>query len=246
MRFLFRMVWNKVKVNVKLSLCLTKHHAMKTYWGIGGISPRILNLGIRWRWVVSFTPRPIYSRVNSLLYPLDRRLGGSHPFKKGYCIWIQEKGISIAVHCYSGWNCLATSRGRARMRVCVCARAWLKRLVSLLLVLVLGIDSKPSKIRRRTTNVLLSPSVRFTSYSCPFYPCHMCMRKTTYIEFLFCDIKNRLFQFYFPVFHKRCPSVSYDTCFINPGIIKVWHSAVAWWRPRALPIASKHLHLYQF
>jgi hypothetical protein len=25
--------WGKVKVNVKLSLCLTKHHAMKTYWG---------------------------------------------------------------------------------------------------------------------------------------------------------------------------------------------------------------------
>jgi hypothetical protein len=23
----------KVKVKVKLSLCLTKHHAMKTYWG---------------------------------------------------------------------------------------------------------------------------------------------------------------------------------------------------------------------
>jgi hypothetical protein len=27
-----------------LSLCLTKHHAMKTYWGSGGIAPRILTL----------------------------------------------------------------------------------------------------------------------------------------------------------------------------------------------------------
>jgi hypothetical protein len=27
---------------VKLSLCLTKHHTMKTYWGSGGIDPRIL------------------------------------------------------------------------------------------------------------------------------------------------------------------------------------------------------------
>jgi hypothetical protein len=27
---------------VKLSLCLTKHHAMKTYWGSGGIAPLIL------------------------------------------------------------------------------------------------------------------------------------------------------------------------------------------------------------
>jgi hypothetical protein len=40
------------KVKVKLSLCLTKHHTMKPYWGTGGIAQRIL-----WRWV-------------------DRRLGG--------------------------------------------------------------------------------------------------------------------------------------------------------------------------
>jgi hypothetical protein len=24
----------KVNIKVKLSLCLTKHHAMKTYWGV--------------------------------------------------------------------------------------------------------------------------------------------------------------------------------------------------------------------
>jgi len=29
---------------------------------IGGIAPRILNLGTRWRWVVSFTLRPLCSR----------------------------------------------------------------------------------------------------------------------------------------------------------------------------------------
>jgi hypothetical protein len=38
-----------IKVKVKLSLCLTKHHAMKGYWGSGGIAPRILDLGTRWR-----------------------------------------------------------------------------------------------------------------------------------------------------------------------------------------------------
>jgi hypothetical protein len=27
---------------VKFSLCLTKHYAMKTYWGSGGITPHIL------------------------------------------------------------------------------------------------------------------------------------------------------------------------------------------------------------
>jgi hypothetical protein len=51
---------------VKLSLCLTKHHAMKTYWGSGGIAPRILDLGTRWRSVISFTPRPLYPQEKSL------------------------------------------------------------------------------------------------------------------------------------------------------------------------------------
>jgi hypothetical protein len=37
------------KIKVKLSPCLTKHHAMKVYWGSGGIAPRILDLGTRWR-----------------------------------------------------------------------------------------------------------------------------------------------------------------------------------------------------
>jgi hypothetical protein len=35
---------------------------MKTYWGSGGIAPRILDLGTRWKWVVSFTPRPLYQQ----------------------------------------------------------------------------------------------------------------------------------------------------------------------------------------
>jgi len=42
----------------------------------GGIDPRILNSGTRWRWVVSFTPRPPYSGVNNPRYPLDGGLSG--------------------------------------------------------------------------------------------------------------------------------------------------------------------------
>jgi hypothetical protein len=42
----------------------------------GGIAPRILCLGTIWKWVVSFTPRPLYSHGKSPWYPLDRRLGG--------------------------------------------------------------------------------------------------------------------------------------------------------------------------
>jgi hypothetical protein len=54
------------KGKVKLSLYLTKHHAMKAYWGSGGAAPCI-SIGARWWWMVSFTSR----------YPLDRRLGGT-------------------------------------------------------------------------------------------------------------------------------------------------------------------------
>jgi hypothetical protein len=50
---------------------------MKVYWGSEGIGPRILNIGTGWRWVVSFTPRPLYPQEKSPWYPLDRRLGGT-------------------------------------------------------------------------------------------------------------------------------------------------------------------------
>jgi hypothetical protein len=68
----------KVQVKVELSPCflLTEHHTMKVYWGSGGIAPCILDLGSRWRGVVSFMPQPLYSQGKKLWYPLDRRLGG--------------------------------------------------------------------------------------------------------------------------------------------------------------------------
>jgi hypothetical protein len=54
----------------------TEHHAMKVYWGSGDVAPRILDLGNRWRWVVSFTCQPLYPQGKSPCYSLDRRLGG--------------------------------------------------------------------------------------------------------------------------------------------------------------------------
>jgi len=48
------------------SLRLTEHHGMEK-WGSEGITPLILNLSPRWRWVASFTPRPPYSRRKSPL-----------------------------------------------------------------------------------------------------------------------------------------------------------------------------------
>jgi len=64
------------KIRVNFSLCLTKYHAMKTYWGNGVIDPRIRNLGTRWKWVVSFALRPFYPRGKGRRYLLDR-VGGS-------------------------------------------------------------------------------------------------------------------------------------------------------------------------
>jgi hypothetical protein len=74
----------KGKVTVKLSLCLTKHHTMKMYWRSGGITPCILDLSTRWRWVVSFMPQPLYPR---------ERVPGTH------CIggWVGPKASLDAV-----------------------------------------------------------------------------------------------------------------------------------------------------
>jgi len=55
---------------------LRRINAVKTHWGSRCIAPSVLNLGTRWRWVVSFTFRPFYPREKSLRYPLRRRLGG--------------------------------------------------------------------------------------------------------------------------------------------------------------------------
>jgi hypothetical protein len=38
---------------------------MKAYGGSGCIDPHFLDLGTSWRWVVSFTPRPLYPRGKS-------------------------------------------------------------------------------------------------------------------------------------------------------------------------------------
>jgi hypothetical protein len=46
------------------------------FWIHPRIAPRIPDLGTGRRWVVSFTPRPLYLQANSPWYPLDRRLGG--------------------------------------------------------------------------------------------------------------------------------------------------------------------------
>jgi hypothetical protein len=70
--------WASLQVIVlwcyEVVLCLSKHHTMKM-WS-GSVPPCILNLSTRWRWVVSFTPQPLYLWRKKCQYPLCRRLGG--------------------------------------------------------------------------------------------------------------------------------------------------------------------------
>jgi hypothetical protein len=60
----------------------TGPHAMKAYWGSGGMAPRILDIGTRWRWVVSFTHRPLFPPGKEPLVPLDKRLGESQSWSR--------------------------------------------------------------------------------------------------------------------------------------------------------------------
>jgi hypothetical protein len=66
------------EVKVKLSLFLTNYaQRHKDILESRCIDPHFLDLGSRWRWVASFSPRPLYALVKSPQYPLDRGLSGS-------------------------------------------------------------------------------------------------------------------------------------------------------------------------
>lgn len=67
-----------------LHLHVKSAHAMKASMGTKFTVPHVLNLSTRWRWVISFTPRP--------LYPRKRRAGPIH-YEVG---WAPE----------TAWTCL--------------------------------------------------------------------------------------------------------------------------------------------
>jgi hypothetical protein len=94
-------IMGPLNVKVNLSLGLSKHHAIKTYLGSVGIAPRILNIGTRWRRVVSFMPHQLYLGGKSPHYPLDRKVGGpqSRSGRGG-----EEKTIShLLIHINRMW-----------------------------------------------------------------------------------------------------------------------------------------------
>jgi hypothetical protein len=63
-------------------------------------SSTFFDLGTSWRWVVSFTSRPLYSRGKSLRYPLDRKLGRT---KIWMCqqIWVKLHNIKFHGNLFS-------------------------------------------------------------------------------------------------------------------------------------------------
>jgi hypothetical protein len=90
--------------------------------GNGGITTCIFNLGTRWRWVVSFTPRPLYPRGMRHRYPLDRGLGGSQTQswhgseeKKNSCPYQESKTGRSARSLVT----ILTELSRPRSKMCI-------------------------------------------------------------------------------------------------------------------------------
>jgi hypothetical protein len=67
--------WKCVPINVSK---IKKKNIHEGVWGSVYIrvDPHFLDLGTNWKWAVSFTPLPLYSRGKRPPYPLDRRLSG--------------------------------------------------------------------------------------------------------------------------------------------------------------------------
>jgi hypothetical protein len=57
-------------------------------------SSTILDLGTRWKWVVSFTTRSLYPRGKSPLYRLNMRLGG--PRSRSGCCGVEKMFLPLA------------------------------------------------------------------------------------------------------------------------------------------------------
>jgi hypothetical protein len=52
--------------------------------GSGRIVPVVLDCGTKWRWMVRFTPQPLYSREKGYRHPQSRRLKVQEQRKGSY------------------------------------------------------------------------------------------------------------------------------------------------------------------
>jgi hypothetical protein len=74
-------------------------------------SSTIIDLGTRWKWVVSFMPLPLYPWGNNPQYPLDRRLVRPKSWSELYG---EEKNLALsrnrtlAVECMQEWRYSST------------------------------------------------------------------------------------------------------------------------------------------
>jgi hypothetical protein len=92
--FVSTFIWVR-EVKVKLSLCF-----IFFYWaphqevilGCGCIAPCILDLGTRWRWVVSFTLQPLYPQGRA---PCTHWIGGWVGPELVWTQWWREKFLSL-------------------------------------------------------------------------------------------------------------------------------------------------------
>ena len=69
-------------------------HTMKAYRWSRSTAPLILNLSIRWKWVVKFRPRTLHRRERTAV-PINRSVGGGQCRLKIWGDNIFKKGISF-------------------------------------------------------------------------------------------------------------------------------------------------------
>jgi hypothetical protein len=78
-------------------------------------SSTILDLDTRWRWVVSFKPRPLYSRGNRPRYQVDSRLGGPERSvdvvekRKAFPCWESKQLKNYPNKFVKFWSLISTS-----------------------------------------------------------------------------------------------------------------------------------------
>jgi hypothetical protein len=85
-------------------------------------SSTILDIGTRWMWAVSFTPRPLYPRRNCARYPLDMRVGGPKSQSRR-CgeeknlspTWIGTPGVQPVARRWTDWATLAHTWAKCKI-----------------------------------------------------------------------------------------------------------------------------------
>jgi hypothetical protein len=125
------------KVKAKASLSTPWRHIA----GSRGIAPLILNLGTRWRWVVCFTPLPLYPRQRSLV-PIKQKAGWA--LEPVWTFWWREKSLFPTAIRTPNWparspfaipTMLLRLRSMDKIRQCWALGMWWKSVWLLLLLL---------------------------------------------------------------------------------------------------------------